>query len=285
MRGQETASSVFSLVMMLRQVESRLLLLVEGDDELTLLMNHVDDDNVKLIDCHGKAAVLGAAKLLAEQGVPGALAVVDRDFDEITGKEVIYPPTVVSTDCYDLLSDILNSDPKLVRHVAWAHSRAAVQEVERTSGLPFVDVVARLCMALAILRLANEEESFGLTLRDFPFRKILSEDYMPLSLEQIAEIAIRRSKSTVSLSKVTRAAEAARERLTDGLRYIGGHDLLSATAAILHATGLKNVKELSEKAIQPSFYTAVSCERLRSLEWQRRVREWGQSYARAVFTC
>ena len=73
-------------------------LLLEGDTDLKRFTRYVDEAACSVVNCYGKPNAIEAIELLYEDGFPGALAILDADFDRLTCKlsshEVIAHPTL-----------------------------------------------------------------------------------------------------------------------------------------------------------------------------------------------
>ena len=282
MQESLTAGSLFAHVLMQRQVDRRLFLVVEGDDEETIFSGHANDSDMTVLAAGGKPAVLGAGKLLHSEGTRGALAFVDRDLDDLTGKSTSYPPTVVATQGYDLANDVVMTRPDILRRALRAHGKHVVAAVEESAGLGILDIVFDLAKSLAVLRLLNDEQGLGLNLRNFPFHEVLTEEYSPQAFTVLLQCANGRSSVNIELEALTPFISDAMKRLNDDWRHSGGHDLMSAAAAVLRKGGATRVRA---ENIAASIYTAVSCETIRSLPLFPDIQAWATKYSRSAFTC
>ncbi|MEW1921874.1 DUF4435 domain-containing protein [Pseudarthrobacter oxydans] len=228
-----TPDSTFAWILMQRQVDGRLFLVVEGADEDVILNGHIAADHITVLVAGGKPNVLATSKLLEERSVQGALAVIDRDLDDLTGDSTAYPTTVIATGGYDLVSDILAARPDLLDRAIAVQAKEVVERVESTTGTRFQDLAVRLCLDLAVLRLVNTEEKLELNLRNFPFQRIIGRDFSSGGLRAIVQEANARSRVSVLFEDIAAALERAVGRIAGDRRYCGGHDLVGASAALL----------------------------------------------------
>jgi hypothetical protein len=60
-------------------------LLLEGDTDIKRFSPFVDDDACSFVNCYGRRKAIEAIKILYDEGFVGAVAVIDADFDRITG--------------------------------------------------------------------------------------------------------------------------------------------------------------------------------------------------------
>lgn len=236
-----TPDSAFAWIKMQRQVDRHLFLLVEGDDEDSILYGHLLRDEVSILVLGGKPNVLATSRLLASQPVKGVYALIDRDLDDLTGVTAGYPPNLVATRGYDLVSDIVAVRPDLFERSLRVHGKDAFEAVEAAVGVKFTDLCNQLCLKLAALRLVNDEEQLGLNLRDYPFAKLINPDFSLKDYSDAITEANSRSKVTVDVSSVEVQVRAAASRIGEDTRFCGGHDLIGAASALLRRGGAKSV--------------------------------------------
>lgn len=68
-----------------RKLHGGAFLLLEGVSDIKRFDRFVDQHNCVFINCYGRDNAIGAIEILYEEGFPGAVAVVDADFDRILG--------------------------------------------------------------------------------------------------------------------------------------------------------------------------------------------------------
>lgn len=282
MQRSLTPDSAFAWVLMQRQVDGNLLLIVEGDDEDVILDGHLDRGSVTLLVMGGKSNVLGASRLLLARKDRSVLAVVDRDMDDLTGGSAGYPSNVAPTRGYDLVADINHVRPELLNRAIRVHGRSAASEIERQTGVEISDIVFNLCLALAPLRLVNMERSLGLNLRDFPFDRIIRADYTPRGIEEIVNVANLRSRVDIPFEFIHVDLADAIGRIRGDRRYCGGHDLMGAASAVLRRGGASSV---SSRNLAASVYTAIDCQTIVRLPVTGPIGDWAEGHSRTAFTC
>ncbi len=69
-----------------RRVHKGSFLLLEGSTDIKRFTPLIDNDQCSVVNCYGRRNAIGAIKLLYDDGFPGALGVVDADFDRVTGR-------------------------------------------------------------------------------------------------------------------------------------------------------------------------------------------------------
>ena len=283
MQGSITGDALFAQVVMQRQVDTRLCLLVEGDDELAILTGHVDDHAVFVLMGGGKPALLRAAALIDLRNYDRALALIDRDLDDFTGKASAYPPSLVATIGYDFDSDVLGAEPGLLRRAAVSQvGPATIKRIENTCAAAFSDVIFALATSFAGLRLLNEEDALGLNLRAFPFLDIVGSDFQLLPMERVLERANERSAVTIAYADVQSKIDSAQARVSTKKTSSCGHDIFGATAAVLRKAGANNASIVQ---IAASVHTATSCLIISQLHIYRLIEAWAAQFSMRAFSC
>jgi len=267
---------------MQRQVDRHLFLLVEGDDEDSLLYGHLFGEDVSILVLGGKPNVLETSRLLASEPVKGVYAVVDRDLDDLTGVAGGYPPNLVATKGYDLVSDVVGVRPDLFERTLRVHGKDAYDAVESATGASFIEICKQLCLRVAALRLVNAEKQLGLNLRDFPFARLINHDFSLKDYSDVISEANTRSRVSIDVSSVEVQVRAATLRIGDDLRFCGGHDLLGAAAALLRRGGARSV---GAAGLAASLLTASDCETIRRLPIRHSIYAWAEGFSRRAFEC
>ena len=80
-----------------RKVHKGSFLLLEGDTDIKRFNPFVDDDACSIVNCYGKRKAIEAIKILYDEGFDGAVAVIDADFDRITGNLLVHEGLIYST--------------------------------------------------------------------------------------------------------------------------------------------------------------------------------------------
>jgi len=277
-----TPDSAFAWIKMQRQVDHHLFLLVEGDDEDSILYGHFLRDDVSILVLGGKPNVLATSRLLALQPVKGVYSLIDRDMDDLTGSTATYPPNLVATKGYDLVSDIVAVRPDLFERTLRVHGKDVFDAVEVSTGSKFTDLCNELCLKLSALRLVNDEEQLGLNLRDYPFAALINSDFSSKEYSDFIREANSRSKVTVDVSSVEVLVRAAASRIGGDTRFCGGHDLVGAASALLRRGGAKSV---GADNLAASLFTATDCETIGRLPVKDSICDWAGKFSRAAFDC
>ena len=79
-----------------RKVHKGSFLLLEGDTDIKRFSTFVDDGACSFVNCYGRRKAIGAIELLYDEGFAGAVAVIDADFDRVTGHLLAHEGLVYS---------------------------------------------------------------------------------------------------------------------------------------------------------------------------------------------
>lgn len=275
------ADSAYAWIEMQRQVDKRLFLLVEGDDEHSILFGHVSSEDIAILVLGGKPNVLTTSRLLESRPIKGVMPMIDRDLDDLTGQSAHYPTGITVTRSYDLVSDVISVRPDLLERAASVHGKDSYESVGHTAG-SFLDACYELCFVLAALRLVNVEKCLGLNLRDFPFDGLVCADYGPKSTAEFIRVANGRSSVSVDVTHIEALVMNAATRIDNVRHYCGGHDLVRAAAAILRKAGARGV---GAKDLALSLITATDCKTISQIPITENLSSWADGYSRAAFNC
>jgi len=275
--------SIRAHVMMQRQVDARLFIVVEGDDEVDIYDWHLNKADVLLLAGGGKPALIEASELLHDEPTARTLILIDRDLDEIRNQDGNYRPNVRATVCYDLAADIVGFMPTVFDRLLVTHAKNRIlASIQRAAGQPVSELAFVIARPISWIRLANADHGWGLNLRNFPMSEIVQNSYEPRSISRIIHLALARSKSREAQEDVAAEVKLAAERIGTERRYVGGHDLLAATAAILRIGGIKSI---SRGQLETGLCLLVDCTVMRALPVYSQVSEWATDYGKTAFTC
>lgn len=260
-----TAESIFAEIMM-DETSPKAFLLVEGPDESSVFFGHVPAD-VVLIVCGGKKNVLGAARLADSNGNNNVYGLVDNDFDRILGLDKNYPVHVVATETYDLISDLVMSSPDVLRRSLSAHAAPGVRVVEDASGASIDHAVFALTSRLAGARLATIREGYPLVFKGYNFASVVDATYQPADIAVFMEYVACRNQHFTLDATVLEAVHAAYSEISGSRHTSGGHDIVSASVALLRRAG----SQVSVKTISGTLISVASCGVLASLSCLREL--------------
>ncbi|WP_143709998.1 DUF4435 domain-containing protein [Kocuria flava] len=254
-----TAESIFAEIMM-DETSPKAFFLVEGPDENAVFFGHVSAD-VVLIVCGGKKNVLGAVGLAESSGNNSVYGLVDSDFDRIRGLDRFYPAHVVGTSTYDLISDLVMSSSDVLRRSLSAHAAPGVRVIEDALGSPIDHAVFALTSRVAGARLATIREGYPFVFKSYNFTPVVGATFEPADMAAFLQHAVCRDPHFAVDATVLQAVNAAYSEVSVNRHSSGGHDIVSASVALLRKAG----SQVSIKTISGTLISVASCKVVASL--------------------
>lgn len=284
MQAALTPDDVFAHVMMLRGVDSRLVLLVEGPSDCGLLDPHIDDEHLQTVPGHGKSTVLAACHLIEERGVAGVAGLVDLDFDDLTGLAELYPACVFATSSYDLDADFLLACPTSVDRLAATHRdwNRAVAEIDRLGYSTVFELVVALAGELGLLRLTAALNDWSVSLDGVLTGEVVTA-YLtsPEDLSALLTIQVARRAGAPDLTIVEGQHAAVRATAPPLARAVRTHDLARGLAALVRSWGGSVGGDACEKALRMAF----DCVCLQRLKLAQDIGAWALRTGAQAWRC
>lgn len=262
-----TPDSLFARIMM-DESGARAFFLVEGPDENSIFCEHIPDD-VSLIVCGGKENVLGTAEIVESNSHPDVYGLVDSDFDRFQEGIADYPNHIVATDSYDLIADIVLSSPRSLRRALSAHGADSVQRIEDSTGKPVDHLVFGLTTKLAAVKLAARRNQYQVSFRDYDFLPLVDRSFELPGVDEILDHGATRSPAFTPEEIHHEAARSTYVELAGRRDASGGHDIVSASLALLMRGGAK----IPKKTISGTFISIGTCQVLASLACIRQLSD------------
>ena len=282
MLGSLTGYDLFAAIMMARQVDQRLVLLVESEEDCGVIDPHLNSADIHSIPGFGKQSVLEAATLLTQHRTCNVLCLIDSDFDPFTGQNASYPANVVSSEFYDLDADVLFHDQGAVKSLAVNFSRRDARETYLTSkALDLQDLVIEVSAAVGALRRMSVHNSLGYSLSDFPMQYAVKGFESGSLCAEIIRMADLRSPAAPAggVDPVTLAGELA--SLSDKRVVCRGHDIISTLSVLFRGWG----SGVGHKELESAARARVSCQVWRTTVFFREVASWASESSAVAWTC
>lgn len=215
--------SIANDVRLERAVYGGSFLLVEGQDDATVLERFCADDVCSIVVCLGKENVLDAVDELGAWGFDGALGLADRDFDRI----LAYRATkgdVVYTDENDLDLMILCSEA-LDKVLGTFGRREPVTGKVAMGGKVVREGVFSSASVIGRVRLVAQEQGWSLRFVGMKYRYLATNSYV-IELESTVKHVYGRSKRDVDATEeeVRAAVRARRVDDIEAKELCRGHD-------------------------------------------------------------
>jgi hypothetical protein len=229
-----SAESVANDVRMRRQLFGGSILLVEGSIDARFIKRFIDEANCLVIVAHGRENALSAINILTENGFPGALALIDADFDRVLGS-VLTGPNVVSYDYRDLEIMLLASPAldKLLREYA---SEYKVRNFEASEGMETRQALLLRAQEIGLLRLISNRDSLALRFDGLNFGFVDPKTLQLNVRELIVAVKNNSRRHGLDTDDLLRVQTELKNYGFDLLETSAGHDALE-----LLAIGLRRV--------------------------------------------
>jgi hypothetical protein len=278
-----SGADLFNSIMMERQTDSRLILLLESEEDCAVVDLHLDDSIAGSIPGYGKPSVLEAAELFHAEGVRDVLPFVDSDFDRILGVSSSYSPNVESTEFYDLEMDILHACPMIIEGMILNFSDKSSREMHLVSlGMTAVEVVMHISLRIGVLRFQSVRDGLGLNMKGFP-AEFAVDGFRDGNLE-VSVLDIARKRSQSSAGPVPSPSDLTSEiAIVDHMVIYNGHDVFSVISRLLGM--IWNRITISSKYLESSARAAVGCDCFRRLKLYSVITAWGQSLGKTPLHC
>lgn len=280
MREFLSKNTLLSTLLMAGAASDRIILVVEGEDDLHVLKRHVAGDIMLIPGVGGRRGLLEAAESADRMRWCRVRFLIDSDLDQIVSEAEARPELVVATQSHDLFMDLVNGSSHLLRYVIETHSRATVRRGVDVSAEGALADAKSLAKKLTALRVANERGGWGLTFAKFPFGALSSR---LASLEDMAEVVIKRSQVPMQASELVSVADDVLSDSSIDLELlVGDHDFFGALAMSLRCHSVKGV---SQDQLLSSFMAGIQCRAVQRTEWFKDLVKWAAGLGKAAFEC
>lgn len=226
--------TVFADILMMRQVDDKIVVLVEGQEDVRIIDAHINFDDCRSEIAHGKKNVLRVAELCNENGMAHVLCVVDRDFD--SDDKILSRSVHISiSENYDLLADVVVKCPDAVGRVITSHVDRAKYKAHTTKmRMEATDLAVDIAAHIGCLRYASIMDGHALQMKRFPVPGLIEAYEESQLVETVASVA--KQKSTSCTLTVEEIAEILRRTLSNSgnLHLLcNSHDLANILAALI----------------------------------------------------
>ncbi len=276
--------TLYANMMMLRTVDDRAILILEGWSDCSALDPHVAEGRCQTLPAHSRRAVERAIELVDLNQTPLVLGVVDRDW-----VGVLDPPhtskNVVCTDLYDLDTTILLSGDVAPRVIAVFTDRSAVSaHVTACACASPLAVALRIAVVIGSLRLISLRDGLDLSTRQLPVEATLAPSGDEIDYKKLATVVASRSpRSSMTAADIEDVLISQLPLAEEASRLCSGHDMAAVLAWLMRqkwgggAVGYKNVAA--------TIRAALSCETLKATSLYADVKAWAASNGTVVWSC
>jgi hypothetical protein len=278
-----TGDDLFATVLLLRAVDDRVIMLLEGDSDCKVLDPHIDPAGARYIPGYGKGAVVKAIRLVDQANVKKVVGIIDSDLDRQRGTPHS-SSNLITTEFHDLDAEIFFVESVTKRLVANVCDQEAVERyLSEVASSSVVELVTRIASDVGWLRLRNHSDELGLRIEGLPAAEAIDWSQGVVDRQALARIVISKSpNAAVRLDALLELWERElAEREVDVL-VCNGHDLLAILAALARKKFSCN---FGKKALAVMLHVGLSCSEFMETHVFRRVEDWAARHGAAVWNC
>jgi Protein of unknown function (DUF4435) len=223
----------------------RTFIIVEGDSDAKLYRQLTDANHCELVIARNRNMAIAILEILQEPIVPGVIAIVDKDFDELNG---LLPdiPNLFFTDTHDLETMLLRS-PALEKLL----SEFGSEEKLKRFGNDVRETVLTAGCAVGYLLWISLEDSLHLTFENINFSAFIDKETLKIDeLMLIKEVKNKSQRHDLDVKDLQQRLKQQKDPSHDRWQVCRGHDFMAILyVGLLKAIGSKssNLSNLSKE--------------------------------------
>jgi hypothetical protein len=245
-----------------RQIHKGTILIVEGETDASVLDRFIDRASCEIEVSQGKANALEALDLLEDEGFAGVVAIVDADFDRLTGKTHQLENLCV-TDLHDL--DLMIFCSRALEHFVRHHAVKTLFSREFNSDFGRLrERIILDSLPLACCRLASHTRNLKLHFKSLRHQEFLDLTSLKIDSEQLVAKLIARSRTACSEADLNTYMLREAQANHDPYQLANGHDV----AAVL---GLALRHLLADKKDPQTYASEVESGLRLAFDWEAMI--------------
>lgn len=274
-----TPHDIANTIRMMRTVENKSVLLVEGDTDSRIYNRFADPVRCTVMPAHGKSNVEIAVKILEKDKVKGILAITDSDFQRV---ENLKPasPHILMTDTHDLETMIIASGAFEIL-IAEFGAEQRIRQLD----LSVRNVILNAGMPIGYLRWISSPkiDNLGLKFKNMPFinfitvgKKTLDTDITVL----LNELGIRSLNGLADEKALKhKILELLKNGGHDPWQICCGHDLVHILAIGLRELfGNNSAKNISYEIIDRVLRISYTFEDFKKTALYTAMKKWEKNH-------
>ena len=274
------SDDLFAQIRMNSQLDPRLVLIVEGDSDIRSLERHTDSEHWTVVPGLGKRRVLETMQKLQDKGFNTTLALVDRDFDNLSGEKI--PGNVVRTWLYDREADLLLQANLIDHYIESTKHRDESNLEDHTAGNTgnIRSLIVQGAALIGRVRWSSVRDDFGLALSSFPVGRLMNQSFT-FSLDDVITLAIDKTdECQVSLETVLDSCAQRLDATDEDL--CSGHDLIAILAV---SSKWWAGQRIGKDEIERSLGFAIRCDILDQFLWFHELATLANKLGRQLWNC
>jgi hypothetical protein len=220
-------------------------LIVEGTSDAKLYRQLTDANHCELVIARNRNMAIAILKILQEPSVPGVIAIVDKDFDELNG---LLPdiPNLFFTDTHDLETMLLRS-PALEKMIVEFGSKEKLEKFSK-------DVREALLVAgctIGYLRWISLKDSLHFKFEGISFSDFIDKDLIINELALIKEVKNKSQRPSLDINDLQQRLKQQKDPSHDRWHVCCGHDLMNILSVGLRKTiGTNNPTDITVEILE-----------------------------------
>lgn len=271
MIGHVKADHIANEVRMKRSSHHGSFLLVEGPTDKRLFRRFTDPTDCQIVVGYDKSLVFGAVSILDADRFPGALGVVDCDFDMLTGT-ALRSANLRRGDTHDIETLLLRSSALDSVLCEFGSPDKLVKFIE-AKGMTLREWLVRTALPLGYIRFFSIREGLNLKFEGMTFSHFLDPVTLEINAEALrTEICNRSHRPDLQLDTITSVGWP-RDVRHDPWQVCCGDDMMEILRFGLRSVlGTNSLTSL--QSLDGALRVAYPEEEFRQSELYRATRDW-----------
>lgn len=258
-RSLRSPDSIANKIILTRQYPGKELLsflIVEGDTDRNFYKTFVDNDKCEITIAYSKRAAVQVLSILEKEEFPGALVIVDADFDILEGK---FPPSrnVLFTDTHDLETMLMRS-PAFEKVLGEFGSEEKIGQFTRTAGKDVRAMLLECSIPIGYLRWVSLREDLALRFEDIDFTRFIDRETLTIDQQNFIQTVKNKSqRHDIADTRLKAGIQDVKDDTHDPWHICCGHDLVSILSIGLRkAIGNGNANDVKSEFLERSLRLA-----------------------------
>jgi hypothetical protein len=275
MREYLTADDICNQISMNRSVFKGTFLLAEGNTDLRLYSKFTEKDSVRIIPAHSKSNVIKAVNKMGARRDGKILGIVDRDIDELKGRNV--SPPIFYTDYRDLEMMLITSTA-LEDALTEYGDPDRIDKFQRQYG-PIRKVIIESSYPLGLLMYLSYLRGYNLNFKGLDFRTFIDKRTLRMDIQKMVQAVISNTYgSELSSRNVLKDLQLQMAEHKDSQLIARGHDTVDVLLIGLRDNfGSYNANMLNEGSLGGALRLAYDSDDFSSTTLYKESRKWAES--------
>jgi hypothetical protein len=267
------AHDIAAEIRFIRQKHKGAILIVEGEKDYRVLARFLSEPDCEIEIAGGKKKAIEALEILEDDTVPGILAVVDADFDRVSGTSHKVD-NLILTDAHDLDLTIFLSPALQV----YLNEHAEASQFHKVCGgdaSKAAKLVMEACKPISLARLLNFKHDLYLSFQNMSFGFIDENIQNFQDDDFLAEVYANSHKAKIAQHQVKTQLQKALANQHDLHQVTNGHDAAALLGKALRSLlGKKRIPQSWGSEVESNLRLAFDLGAFRQTEIYRLLLKW-----------